>query len=87
MFVQDLHSVELVRFFVFDQHNSAERAGSQSLEPVEIIQACCALRKYIDHRLGCKQVITDWFASGNQPQSPQVMGKSTVYLLRTLPFS
>lgn len=52
MFVQDLHSVELVTFFVFDQHNSAEGAGSQSLEPVEIIQACCALRKYIYHRLG-----------------------------------
>lgn len=47
LFVQDLHGVELVRFFMFDEHNSAEWASAQSLEPIEVIQACCALRKHI----------------------------------------
>lgn len=50
LFVQDLHGVELVCFFMFDQHNSAERASAQSLEPIKIIQACCALRKHVQVR-------------------------------------
>lgn len=63
LFVQDLHRIELVCFFVFDEHNSAEGAGAQSLEPVEIVQACCALRKHICHwklvceRGGCRLVL------------------------------
>lgn len=48
MFVQDLHGVELVGFFMFDQHDSPERASAQSLEPVKVVQASCALRKHID---------------------------------------
>lgn len=47
LFVQDLHGVELVRFFMFDKHNSPEWASAQSLEPIEVIQARCALRKHI----------------------------------------
>lgn len=47
MFVQNLHSIELICFFMFDKHHSAKGASSQSLEPVEIIQACCALKKHI----------------------------------------
>lgn len=45
LFVQDLHGVELIWFFMFDKHNSPEWASAQSLEPIEVIQASCALWK------------------------------------------
>lgn len=48
LFVQDLHGVELICFFMFDEHDSPERASAQSLEPVKVIQAGCALRKHYE---------------------------------------
>lgn len=47
LFVQDLHGVELVCSFMFDEHNSPERASAQSLKPIKVVQASCALRKHI----------------------------------------
>lgn len=47
LFVQDLHGVELVCSFMLDEQYSPKWAGTQSLEPIEVIQACCALRKHI----------------------------------------
>lgn len=40
---------------MFDEHNPPKWASAQSLEPVEIIQACCAL--------GDRQQTDDWNAS------------------------
>lgn len=45
LFVQDFHCVELVCFFMFHKHNSSEWASAQSLEPIKVIQARCALKK------------------------------------------
>lgn len=62
LFVQDLHGVELVCLFVFDEHDSSERAGAQSLEPLEVVQARCALcyqqrgGKEQQQRLKCQNI-------------------------------
>ena len=31
---------------MFDEHHSAKWTRAQGLEPIEVIQACCALRKH-----------------------------------------
>lgn len=60
LFIQDLHGVELIWFFMFHKHNSPEWTSAERLEPVEVIQASCALRKH--SKRNWRQQTDDWNA-------------------------
>jgi len=45
LLVEDLHGVVLFGGFMLDEHDAAERAGSQCLNPVEIVQTRRVLLK------------------------------------------